>query len=262
MIAANEKDGVIRSGAGHDCAQKYDGLIRDARASQLRVARHHRLCDHQGQPDRYQRQQHGDRAAVNHQQDDEHQNGDSQLDRKPVPITRDGEVGDGCSGPGEVCRQGRSGDGVFDDVADLVESGVRPWSAQLARNADRQHPSFVVRAGHDRSQGRCADEILQHHDISRVVPQRVHQVAVNGFIGGAEPFVVGQDHQQEVFRARFVKRLSHLSSGDVRRCVAGQDRERMLLGHLVEGWGCQCQSNRYRGPERYDYQGPPDYKIG
>ena len=64
VIAADEKDRVIRSRAGHDRTQKYDGLVRDARVGQLRVARHHRLCDHQGQPDRYQRQQHGDRTAV------------------------------------------------------------------------------------------------------------------------------------------------------------------------------------------------------
>jgi hypothetical protein len=65
---------------------------------------HHRLRDHQGQPDRYQWQQHGDRAAVHHQQDDEHQNGDRQLDRKPVPIACDREVGDGCRGAGDVRR--------------------------------------------------------------------------------------------------------------------------------------------------------------
>ena len=52
VIAADEKDRVIRAGAGHDRAQKDDGLVRDTRAGQLGVAGHHRLCDHQGQPDR------------------------------------------------------------------------------------------------------------------------------------------------------------------------------------------------------------------
>ena len=88
---------------------------------------------------------------------------------------------------------------MVDDAADLVESGVGPWRAQLTRNADRQHPSFVVLAGHDRSQRRRADEVLQHHDISGVLAQRVHQLAVDGFVGAAEPLVVGQDHQQQVF---------------------------------------------------------------
>ena len=159
-------------------------------AGQLGVARHQRLCDHQGQPDRDQRQQHRDGAAVNQQQDDEHQNPDRQLDRKPIVIARDREVGDGCRGAGEVCRQGSPGDGVFDDVADLVESGVRAWSAQFARNADRQHPGFVVLAGQGRTQRRRADEILQHQDISRVLAQRVHEFAVNGFVGGAKPLVL------------------------------------------------------------------------
>ena len=137
---------------------------------------------------------------------------------------------------------------MFDDVADPIESGVRLRSAQLAGNADRQHPGFVVLAGHDRAQGRRADEILHHQDISRVLAQRVHQFAVSGFVGGAKPLVIGQDHQQKIFGARFVKRLGHLSSGDARRRIAGQDGQRMLLGHLAQGWQRQWQRDRDRDP--------------
>ena len=39
------------------------------------------LCDHQGRPDRHQRQQHRDRAAVDQQQHGEDQDGDRELDR-------------------------------------------------------------------------------------------------------------------------------------------------------------------------------------
>jgi hypothetical protein len=53
---------------------------------------YHGLCDHQGYPDRYQRQQHGDRVAVNHQQDGEHQDGNRKLNQNPIPFSRDSEL--------------------------------------------------------------------------------------------------------------------------------------------------------------------------
>jgi len=118
---------------------------------------------------------------------------------EPILLARDREVGDRRRGAGDIRPQRRPLDGMLDGVPDLVESGVGPWRSQLARNAHRQHPGFVVLAGHDRSKRRRADEVLQHHDISGVLAQRVHQPAVDGFVGAAEPLVVGQDHQQQVF---------------------------------------------------------------
>ena len=84
VIAADEEDRVIRSGAGDDRAQEDDGLVRHARAGQFRVAGHHGLRDHQRRPDRRQWQQHGDRVAVHQQQHGEHQDGDRDLDRHAI----------------------------------------------------------------------------------------------------------------------------------------------------------------------------------
>ncbi|SLC83376.1 Uncharacterised protein [Mycobacteroides abscessus subsp. massiliense] len=47
VIAADEEDGIVRAGAGQDRAQEHDGLVRHARAGQLRIRRHHRLGDDQ-----------------------------------------------------------------------------------------------------------------------------------------------------------------------------------------------------------------------
>ena len=47
VIAADQEDGIIRSGAGHDRAQKDDGLVGDAGAGQRGVGGHHRLGNHQ-----------------------------------------------------------------------------------------------------------------------------------------------------------------------------------------------------------------------
>ena len=102
VIAADEEDGVIRSGAGDDRAQKDDGLVRNTQPEELGDAGHHGLRDHQGRPDRHQRQQHGDRVAVDQQQHEEHQDGDRDLDGQAVVFARDGEVGDGGRGPGDV----------------------------------------------------------------------------------------------------------------------------------------------------------------
>ena len=92
------------------------------------------------------------------------------------------------AGPVTYTVSGPSARGVvFDDVGDPVEGLVGPRRAQLARQADRQHPGRLVLAGQERSQLRCADEILHHHDIGDVVAQRVHQLAVGGLVGGLEP---------------------------------------------------------------------------
>ena len=52
----------------------------------------------------------------------EDQDGDRDLDRQAVLFARDGEVGDGGRGPGEVhCQWAVArGDVVFDDVGDSV----------------------------------------------------------------------------------------------------------------------------------------------
>jgi len=222
VIAADEKDRIIRPRSGDHCAQKHDGLVGNAQAAQLGDSRYYCLCDHHRYPDRYQRQQHGERVAVNHQQDGKHQDGDCKLNWNPIPFARDCQVGHGGRGSGKVCCQLGPGWAVFQSLLDSLLNkagnplvgGVGPRSAQLARNADRHYPGFVVPTGQDRTQGRRADKILQHHDISRVLAQRVRQLVVGGFVGGAKPLLVGQYHQQKVFRARFVKRLGHLSGGD------------------------------------------------
>ena len=60
------------------------------------------LCDHQRRPDGHQRQQHRHRAAVHEQQYGEHQHGDRDLDRQPIVLARDREVGDGRRRTGDV----------------------------------------------------------------------------------------------------------------------------------------------------------------
>ena len=145
-------------------------------------------------------------------------------------------------------------DAVFDDVGHSVERVEGPRRAQLAREADRQHPGRLVLAGQELAQLWRADEVLHHHHVGVVVVQRVHQLAVGGLVGGSQPVLVDQRHQQEVVVARFVKRLDHLCSGDARRCIAGQDGERMLLGHLAEGREASAVA---RPPSRPRPRSPP-----
>ena len=102
VIAADQEDRVIRSRARDHRAQKDDGLVRNAQSEEFGDSGHHGLCDHQGRPDRRQRQQHGDRVAVHHQQNEEHQDADRDLDRQAILFAGDGEVGDGGRGSGDV----------------------------------------------------------------------------------------------------------------------------------------------------------------
>ena len=71
-------------------------------AGQLGVAGHHCLRDHQRRPDRHQRQQHRDRAAVDQQQHGEDQDGDRDLDGQAILLAGDGEVRDGGRRTGDV----------------------------------------------------------------------------------------------------------------------------------------------------------------
>ena len=105
VIAADEKDRIIRSRAGDHGAEEDDGLVRDAQPEELGDSCHQGLRGHQGRPDRRQRQQHGDRVAVHHQQNEQHQDGDRELDRQAVLFARDGEIGDGGRGSGDVHGQ-------------------------------------------------------------------------------------------------------------------------------------------------------------
>ena len=123
---------------------------------------------------------------------------------------------------------------MFDDVGDSAEPLVQIRRTHDAGEHHGQIPGFVILAGHCIAQGRCVDEVLQHHDIAGVFAQGVDQGAIGGLVGGAESLVVGQDDQEKIFGARFVESLGHLSCGDVRWCIARQDRERMLFGHLIE----------------------------
>ena len=151
---------------------------------------------------------------------------------------------------------------VFDDVGDSVIGLVGTRRAQLARKTDRQHPGRLVLARQERAQLRCGEEVLNHHDICHVVAQRVHHLAVGGFVGGLEPGFVDKSDYEQVVRTRFVKRFGHLPGGDARRGVAGQDGERMPLGHLVQARERQRKCNRNRDPNPYHRPGPPHHKIG
>ena len=153
-------------------------------------------------------------------------------------------------------------DVVFDDVGDSVVGLVGPRRAQLARKADRQHPGRLVLAGQERAQLRRGEEVLHHHDVCDVVAQRVHHLAVGGFVGGLEPGFVDKRNDEKVVRTRFVKRFGHLPGGDARRGVAGQDGERMPLGHLVQARERQRKCDRDRDPDPDHRPGPPHHEIG
>ncbi len=174
VIAADEEDRVIRSRAGDHAAEKHDRLVGNAEA-QLGDARYRRLRSHQGDADRDERQQHGDRVSVDDQQDGEQHHCDREFDPKPIPITDVGEVGDGGRGSSQVCRQRLARDGPVDDLGDALVRGVGLRCAQLSGEADRQDPGLVILAGQDLAQRRCAEEILQHHDVMDVPAQPVDQ---------------------------------------------------------------------------------------
>ena len=177
-------------------------------------------------------------------------------------LARDGEVGNGGRGSGDAHFEWAVGDVVFDEVGNPVVGLVATWRAHLACKADGQHPGRLVLAGQERAQLRCREEVLDHRDVCDVVAQRVHHLAVGGLIGLLEPGFVGEGNDEKVLRTRFVKRLGHLPGRDTRRGVAGQDRKRVLLGHLVQARERQRKRDRDRDPDPDHHQWPPHHEIG
>ena len=262
VVAADQEYRVIRSRTGDHRAQQDDGLVGHTEAGELGETGNRRLGDHQGDPDPGQRQQHGDRVAVHHQQYDEHQHGDRDLDRPAVPFAGDGQVGHRGRRSSQVYVQRTSRGCPFDDAGDPVEGRIGLRGAQCAGQTHRKDPGLVVLARQERTQRGGRDEFLHHHDVALVATQCLHQLPIGGFGRPAQPALVGQDHQQEIVRARFLKRLGHLPGRDVGRRTAGQHGQRMLLCHLVQARQRQRQRDRHRNPDHDDRQRPPHDDVG
>ena len=262
VVAADQEDGVIRSGARDDRAQKDGRLVRHTQPEEFRDPGHHGLCDDQGRPDRRQRQQHGDRIAVHQQQDEEHKDADRDLDGQAVLFAGHRQVGDRRRGPGDMHGEWAVGRVVFDEIGDPVVGLIGPRRAQLACKADRQHPRGLVLAGQKWAQLRRGEEVLNHHDVGHVVPKSVHHLAVGVFVGGFEPGFVDECHDEKVVATRFLKRLGHLAGGHARRGIAGQDGGRMPLGHVVQARKRQKKCHRDRRPCADHRPGPLRHELG
>ena len=93
------------------------------------------------------------------------------LDQLDISLTGVGNVRDGGGRSGEVGGQRGPRNGLLDGPGDAF---IRPVSFSRAEAADevyRQVPSFVILARHHLAQGRCADEVLHHHDVTSVLMQ-------------------------------------------------------------------------------------------
>ena len=71
--------------------------------------------------------------------------------------------------------------------------------ANVAVKSDRQNPGLLILTGHHLAQRWRGDEVLQHHDVALVLPQRVDQCPIGGFVGRAESFVVAQSTTTTTF---------------------------------------------------------------
>ena len=273
MIAADQEDGVIRSGASDHRRQQHHHLVRNGHPGQHRHCRDHRLRGQQGGADGDERQEHGDRVAIDQGQDDQQQDDDRQLDRHAVARTGVGQVGRGGRRAREFGPQGRRGDGAFHDARDVGVGAIGLRRAQLAGQAHRQDPRLAVLGGQQFPKRRGAEEILHHHDLSGLarargflgeLAQPVHQSAVHHRVVGPEdpvPGSAGQQDQQHVLRAGFPERPADRLRGDDGRRVGGQDRHRVALGHLNQRRHAQRQGQRQRGPAPDHDPGPPRHEI-
>ncbi len=93
------------------------------------------------------------------------------------------EIGDRRRRSGQVRRQCRSLDRVFDDVRDPRVRIVGLLRAPLAGQADGEDPGLAVLAAEGLLQRRRGHEILQHHDVLDVAVQAVDECAVDLLVG-------------------------------------------------------------------------------
>lgn len=148
MISTNQKYRVIRSRTDHHPAHKNNALVSNTEARQAGYC-NEALCNHHGHANCYQWQHHGDRIPVDDQQNDQQQDRDRKLDATAVPLPGEVQIGDGGRGPGQVSRQCRACDLVFDDVSDAGVRLLGLGRTQVAGKADRQDPGLIVFAGHE-----------------------------------------------------------------------------------------------------------------
>ena len=118
------------------------------------------------------------------------------LDHMRISLTDVHEVRGGCRGPGQVCGQRGIRDGFLDDLTGMLVRQPGLGRARITVEDDREGPYLVVLALQDLAQLRCAKEVLHRLDILGVLAQLVDQGAVGLFVGGSQPLLVGQDHQQ------------------------------------------------------------------
>lgn len=110
-------------------------------------------------------------------------------------------------------------------------------------------------------QGRCGDEVLEHHDVSSIASQGVNQLFVAAFIGRAEPFGIAEHHHRNALQPGFTKCRGHLPGRDQHRGVRWQNRHWMPLGDRVQGRHRRRKQTRKRDPEGDHHPRPSDDKA-
>ena len=256
MVAADEEDRVVGARAGEHRGKQHDRLVRHAQPEGAQAG-DDALGGRQRHPDRDQRQHHGERIAIDHQQDRQQGDDGGDFDGDPVAIADVLNIVEGARGAGGVGLQGGSRHGVLDGLHGALGRGDRPGGGYLADNVDWQKPGLVVSADQDFLQRWRGDEILKCRDVLGFGTQFADQFAIDRLIGRGETLLIGQDDQQDVVRAGLLERLAHLLLAHHRGRVGRKDGGGRFLGEDAQRRKHQAQCRCQADPHRDDQPWPP-----
>jgi hypothetical protein len=262
VITAEQEDDVV--GSGGDDQQREDvGRIRrqanDTRVRQERddPARRRHLDEH-----RDERQDHGDRRAV----DDEQHQGDhpdgQQCDRHGALVAHLELIGDlGCR-TGDVSMDARWRRRLSDDVAQRIDRLQRQRLALVAGEEHLNVGSLPVRALRARGGERVAPEVLHVLDVLGVLVEPLDQFVVVAVRVGAEGLIALEHHHRGTVGVELVEHLADALKRLQRGRTGGAQRHVVFFTDLFELRHQHVRQSGDGHPEQHDRHAEPTNPLG